>query len=130
MRPASRHFSLQIDHRQKIKERALKMVFKALYSRVLAVVFVVAGGGAVAAPVTLTESFGFDNNQLPSGWDYVYFSAPRNNIYIANNQLNIGQVDTSAGIYRNFNSAGVTKLQVEYDANISNLFFGQGTAVY
>ena len=40
---AIRHSCLQIHHRR-IKKETSKMVFKALHSRVLAVVFVVAGG--------------------------------------------------------------------------------------
>lgn len=65
---------------------------------------------------------------MPSGWSFFNLAAPGSNLQIINQRLEIGQVDTYGGISKAFNSSGVTKVSVEYDGNIANVYWGQGTA--
>ena len=83
-------------------------------------------GGATSWAGVVTESFSFDNNQMPSGWGF--FNRQGSNLQIINNRLEVGQVDSSGGIYRPFNPTGVSKVQIDYDANIANVFWGQSNA--
>jgi hypothetical protein len=90
----------------------------------------VAFSTAGRAQVT-TESISFDDNAVPVNWNYVRFSAPpSNNIHVQNQRLEIGQVDSIGGIYRTFDSSGVKAVQVDYDGNIADVYWGQGTMVY
>ena len=85
-------------------------------------------GSAFANPIVTVETINFDDNQLPVGWNFIRFSTPeRNNFHIQNQRFEIGQVDTAAGIYRSFDPTGVSNLTVEWDANIANVYWGQGT---
>lgn len=81
---------------------------------------------AVQAQVTTTETLTFDNNQMPSGWSWVNYNIG-NNYQIVNQRMVVGQVDTSAGIYKSVDFSNATKIQIEYDSNISNVYWGQGT---
>lgn len=80
---------------------------------------------AVHAQVTTTETLTFDNNQLPTGWNYFHLPAPGSNVNIQNQRLEVGQVDTYGGIYRSFDSSNVTQIIIEYDANIADVYWGQ-----
>ena len=63
---------------------------------------------------------------MPSGWSF--FHRQGSNVQIINNRLEVGQVDSSGGVYRPFNPAGVTKVQIDYVANIANDYYGQSNA--
>ena len=63
---------------------------------------------------------------MPTGWSF--FNRQGSNLQIVNNRLEVGQVDTSGGIYKPFNAAGVSKVQIDYHANIANVNSGQSNA--
>jgi hypothetical protein len=84
------------------------------------------GGGAAWAGI-VTESLNFNDNLMPSGWNYYYTTSPGRNVSIRNGQLEVGQVDSTGGIYRPFDSTGVSQVKVEYDGSISNVYWGMGT---
>ena len=85
-------------------------------------------GNAQAASVTQDVAFDFTNNLMPTGWDYFYLPySPGTNVKIQNNQLEIGQVDTYGGIYTAFNPKDVTRLEVQYDGSISDVYWGEFT---
>ena len=66
---------------------------------------------------------------MPTGWSYFIAPGTRgHNLSITNGQLQIGQVDTAGGIYRSFDTSGVTRVQIDYDAGIPNMVFGGGVA--
>ncbi len=95
---------------------------------VLAVTAVLIGATSVHAQTTTTETLTFDNNQMPSGWTFFNAGAPGNNLTIQNQRLEIGQVDTYGGVSKPFDSSGVSKVKIEFDANIADVFWGQGTS--
>lgn len=103
------------------------MKLKSLAKAAIVCLFgVVGGGGATSWAGVVTESFSFDNNQMPSGWSF--FNRQGSNVQIINNRLEVGQVDSSGGVYRPFNPTGVSKVQIDYDANIANVPSGQSNA--
>lgn len=106
------------------------MRFMNLYRSLCGLVITIVSLQSAFAQTTTTETLTFDNNQLPSGWSYFKQSrnGAGNNLTIQNQRLEIGQVDTYGGISKAFNPAGVTRIQVEYDANIADVFWGQGSA--
>ena len=81
----------------------------------------------VAFASVVTETIDFNNNQMPSGWGY--FIPGNTNIHIQDGRLEVGQVDSTGGIFRAFNSAGVSQLVVDYDGNIVHEYWGMGTAI-
>lgn len=94
----------------------------------LAVTAILFGATFVHAQTTTTETLTFDGNQMPSGWSIFDFNNVSHDIQIVNQRLEIGQVDTAGGLARLIDTSGVTQIKVEYDANIANLFWGQGTS--
>ena len=64
---------------------------------------------------------------MPTGWSY--FLSPQtigNNLSITNGKLQIGQFSTAGGIYRSFDTSGVTRVQIDYDAGIPNMLASGG----
>lgn len=98
-----------------------------LLPTLLSVMAMLIGAASVHAQTTTTETLTFDNNQLPSGWNFVV-SGPGNNVQIVNQRLEVGQVDTYAGISKSIDSTGATQIKIEYDSNIANVGSGQGSA--
>lgn len=94
---------------------------------VLAVAVILIGATSAHAQTTTTESLTFDNNQLPSGWSFFY-AGPGNNLTIQNQHLEIGQVDTYGGITKSFDSTNAIQVKIEFDANIANVPWGEGTS--
>ncbi len=106
-----------------------QMKLKSVLRTVTVCVFGVAfGGRLLATPVTTIESFGFDNNQLPTGWSTWTNTSPGKNISIQNGRFLVGQVDSTGGISRSFSPTGVQSVKIEYDANVANVYWGMGTA--
>ena len=99
-----------------------------LLPTLVSVVAMLIGATSVHAQTTTTEALTFDNNQMPSGWGYWYnVGAPGANVSIQNQRLEIGQVDSSGGITRSFDSTGVSRVKIEYDGNLANVSSGQWT---
>lgn len=95
----------------------------------LAITVALVGASTVHAQTTTTETLTFDNNQMPSGWSYTLLPGSQgNNLQIQNQRLEIGQVDTYGGISKAIDTSGATQVKIEYDANIANVYWGQGTA--
>lgn len=89
----------------------------------------IAGGVGTAGAAVVTESVDFSGNLLPAGWSLITNLSVGNNVHIQNNRLEMGQVDSWGGITRSVNTVGVTQVKIEYDTNIANVFWGQGSGV-
>lgn len=90
-----------------------------------------AGGGAHAGPVVEAgpDIVNFDNNQLPLGWSvWTGSGSPGRQYGIRDGRFNVDQVDSTFGVTRAFNPTGVQSVKIEYDANVANVYWGQGSA--
>lgn len=69
----------------------------------------------LAGNANITEFLDFDNNQLPSGW---YFQSSAGNVGIVDGKLQAqaGSSDALVTIRKDFGTAGVTRINVEFDA--------------
>ena len=103
-----------------------KMLMKLRMLAAAAVICLFNCSGAAFASV-VTETIDFNNNQMPSGWSF--FNPGNKNIHIQNGRLEVGQVDATGGIFRAFNSTGVSRLVVDYDGNIVPIVFASTIAV-
>lgn len=77
------------------------------------------------------EILNFNNNQLPTGWQYFFDpGSPGRNVSVQNARLEVGQVDTYGGIRRDLALPTNTgSLKIEYVGNISDVFWGMFSAV-
>lgn len=78
------------------------------------------------AQTTTSETLTFENNQMPSGWNF-YLNGG-SNLTIQNNRLEIGATSTYGGITKSIDTNGISKIQIQYDSNIADIYYGQGSA--
>jgi hypothetical protein len=98
---------------------------KSSYKKLVAMGLVLASS-AVHAQIISIETLTFDNNTLPNGWSLF---GGHGNIQVINSRLEIGQVDNYGGITKAFDLSNATQVKIEYDANIANVYWGQGNQV-
>lgn len=84
----------------------------------------------IAKAASLEYDLNFDDNQTPSGWSIPTPSGPGINASVANQRFEARQVDTYAQLQKTVQMPiGTTDLEMEYTGNISNVFWGMGSAV-
>ena len=99
-----------------------------LYRSLVGLAITIVSLQSAFAQTTTTETLTFDNNQLPTGWSFfVNTGSTGSNLTIQNGRFEIGETSTYGGLTKSIDTSGVSKVQIEYDANIANLYYGQGT---
>jgi hypothetical protein len=78
---------------------------------------------------TFNETLTFDDNQVPFGWQLINDSQ-NGQAFVTNQRFEVRQVDTYAYLQRAKTiSADVNEIRVEYNGNISNNYWGQGSQI-